>query len=100
VQGIAGSVVECGVWRGGMIAGLSRILGSRRYFLFDSFEGLPPAKPIDGQAAIDYQRNTTSPTYYDNCAAPSEFAVRAMQLAGVRQFELKPGFFRQDTATL
>src|SRR5690348_13766037 len=40
-----GEVVECGVWRGGMVRGLARVLGpDRKYHLFDSFEGLPPAQ--------------------------------------------------------
>ena len=36
---VPGTVVECGVWRGGMIAGLATLLGpAREYHLFDSFE--------------------------------------------------------------
>jgi hypothetical protein len=43
IAGIEGAVVECGTWRGGMIAGIADVLGSgRRYYLCDSFEGLPP----------------------------------------------------------
>jgi hypothetical protein len=53
--GIPGSIVECGVWRGGsmMMAALTlQALGdtSRRLLLFDTFEGLPkpnPAEDID-----------------------------------------------------
>src|ERR1700721_2674499 len=42
VKNVAGVVVECGTWRGGMIAGIADVLGgNRRYYLFDSFEGLP-----------------------------------------------------------
>src|SRR6266705_1391984 len=51
VSKLDGCVVECGVWRGGMTAALVSVLGAhRKYFLFDSFEGLPPAKPVDGAA--------------------------------------------------
>jgi O-methyltransferase len=50
---IPGSIVECGTWRGGMIAGIADVLGGgRRYYLFDSFQGLPPAKEVDGPAAF------------------------------------------------
>lgn len=50
---VRGSIIECGTWRGGMIAGIADVLGrDRRYYLFDSFEGLPPAKEIDGAAAL------------------------------------------------
>src|SRR5205823_4617714 len=55
VRSISGCVVECGVWRGGMSAGLCHVLGpNREYFLLDSYEGLPPAQEIDGQAALRF----------------------------------------------
>jgi O-methyltransferase len=70
-----GDVVECGVWRGGMIRGLAEVLGSdRTYHLFDSFEGLPPAMEIDGAAAMAWQQDTTSPSYWDNCTAEESCA--------------------------
>ena len=55
-----GCVVECGVWRGGMSAGMAEVLGADRdYFLFDSFEGLPPAREdLDGASAVAWQSNT------------------------------------------
>jgi hypothetical protein len=57
-----GAVVECGTWKGGMSAALVEIGGPNRdYYFFDSFEGLPPAKEIDGEGAIAYQADTTSP---------------------------------------
>ena len=94
VHGIPGCVVECGVWRGGMSAGICRVLGNdREYHLLDSFEGLPPAKPIDGSAAIKWQHDTKSPNYHDNCSATPDFAERAMKLAGATNFKLWPGFF-------
>lgn len=94
VQNVPGCIVECGVWRGGMIAGMSRILGPHRtYLLFDSFEGLPPAQAIDGETAIAYQKNKDSPYYYENCAASPEFAERAMKLSGAKSFQLRKGFF-------
>lgn len=100
VKFISGCVVECGVWRGGMTAGIASILGpDRKYFLFDSFEGLPPAKEIDGPAAIKWQQNTKSSNYYDNCAAPPEFAERAMRLAGISSYELVRGWFNTTVPT-
>jgi hypothetical protein len=75
VADISGSIIECGTWRGGMIAGIADVLGcSRRYHLFDSFQGLPPAKEVDGTAALAWQSNTTSPTYRNNCTASEEEA--------------------------
>ena len=79
LQSVPGCVVECGVWRGGMIAGIAEVLGpEREYILFDSFEGLPPAKEIDGEAALAWQSDKSSPLYHDNCAAEQKFAAEAM----------------------
>src|SRR5690606_38277542 len=66
-RNIKGDVVECGVWRGGFSAAMANLLGNeKKYFLFDSFEGLPEAKAIDGKSAIDWQKNKQSATYFDN----------------------------------
>ena len=83
-KGISGSIIECGVWRGGMIAGIAELMGNnRQYYLFDSFEGLPDAKEIDGETAIAWQADKESAIYYDNCKAEIEWAQRAMELAKV-----------------
>ena len=48
---VPGSIVECGVWRGGCAAVMGVVsanLGSgRKVWLFDSFEGMPEAGPMD-----------------------------------------------------
>lgn len=94
VAGLPGCIIECGVWRGGMSAGLATILGThRQYFLFDSFEGLPQAKEIDGEAALRWQQNKQSPDYFNNCSAEEEFSKRAMKLSGTRSFQLIKGWF-------
>lgn len=91
---VSGCVVECGVWRGGMSAAMAQVLGpGRDYFLFDSFEGLPAPTAEDGETAKEWQQDTESPTYYDNCRAPIEFAERAMQLSGVPRYKLVKGWF-------
>jgi len=93
---IPGCVVECGVWRGGMCGGIAEVMGpGRQYFLFDSFEGLPPAKDIDGPAARAWQANVNSPGYYDNCKASVEEADRAMRMSGVSSYKLIKGWFEQ-----
>jgi O-methyltransferase len=92
---IPGNIVECGVWRGGMSAGLAGVMGpGRKYYLFDSFEGLPEAKAIDGANAIDWQKNTDGSTYYDNCKAEIGYAETAMRKAGA-DFELIKGWFSE-----
>lgn len=86
VKGIPGAVVECGTWRGGMIAALAETLeqGTRREFvLFDSFQGLPPAAEIDGDAARAWQADPESPDHHDNCRAEREEALESMRMAGV-----------------
>lgn len=94
IRNMPGCVVECGVWRGGMSAGIATILGpEREYFLFDSFEGLPAAKPIDGLAALNWQQATTAPSYYDNCTADESYAREAMRIAGASRAHLVKGWF-------
>jgi O-methyltransferase len=94
VRDIPGCVVECGVWRGGMSAGICRVLGNEReYHLFDSFDGLPAAKLVDGAAAIKWQNDTKSPGYYDNCSATPDFAESAMKVAEATSYKLWRGWF-------
>lgn len=93
-----GDVVECGVWKGGMIAAISEIRNSKNttYHLFDSFEGLPIAKEVDGEAAIKWQSNKNSPLYFDNCKANETDAIAAMKLSGVKNYRVYKGWF-EDT---
>lgn len=89
VADVPGDVVEAGVWRGGMSAGIALVLGeSRRYHLFDSFQGLPPAQPIDGAKALAYTRRTRH-----NCSADESYAQEAMRSAGVSNYHLVKGWF-------
>lgn len=92
---VEGLVVECGVWRGGTSAAISEVMGAdRTYYLFDSFEGLPPAQAEkDGAAAIAYQQDKESPEYHDNCAAEASYAESAMRLAQARNYHLVKGWF-------
>ncbi|HKW64835.1 MAG TPA: TylF/MycF/NovP-related O-methyltransferase [Candidatus Acidoferrum sp.] len=100
VKTVPGDVVECGTWRGGMIAGIADILGpGRRYRLFDSYEGMPPAKEIDGQAALAWQRDTTGKSYYNNCRASEDEAKRAMSMSTATDYEVVKGWFN-DTLPL
>lgn len=91
---IPGDIVECGTWKGGMIAGMAKLLGnSRHYYLFDSFEGLPDAKEIDGEAAIRWQSDKTSKHYHDNCSATEQDAYMAMKKAGITNPSIIKGWF-------
>lgn len=63
-RGVPGSLVECGVWRGGssgVMALAARHAGeTRELHLFDSFEGLPEPQEVDEQAAADYSSGRAS----------------------------------------
>jgi O-methyltransferase len=91
---IPGAIVECGTWKGGMIAGIAETFGKDRdYFLFDSFEGLPDVEPVDGAVAKSWQEATNSPAYFDNCTASEEDAATAMSLARITDANLVKGWF-------
>jgi O-methyltransferase len=95
-KNIEGCIIECGVWRGGMIGGIANVIGKdRNYYLFDSFEGLPKAKEIDGHSAIEWQKDVNSPGYYDNCKAEMEWAEKAMKKSGAENYKLVKGWFNE-----
>jgi O-methyltransferase len=96
VAPIEGSIVECGTWRGGMIAGIADVAGSgRSYYLCDSFEGLPPAKEVDGVAAMAWQADTADPEYSNNCTASVADARSAMAKSGVGDYTIFEGWFHE-----
>jgi len=91
---VPGAIVECGVWKGGMIAAICCELGiDREYLLFDSFEGLPPAKEVDGEAALQWQTNVEGPDYFDNCTATEAEAEMVMKKTGCRNVRIVKGWF-------
>ncbi len=73
-----------------MSAALAHVLPNRTSVLFDSFEGLPDAKRIDGPAAVHW---STSIREHDNCTADEESAHRAMTRLGKPSYEIRPGWF-------
>jgi O-methyltransferase len=59
---IPGAIVECGVWRGGSMHAVARVLDAagdytRDLYLFDTFEGMPPPsdkdRRLDGRPAAE-----------------------------------------------
>lgn len=90
---IPGDIVECGVWKGGMIAAISEVIENKKAFLFDSYAGLPEVQEIDGCKAIKWQKNPDGEFYYDNCTADENFAIQAMNMSGV-PFESYKGWFK------
>ena len=95
----SGAVVECGTWQGGMAAALIDFCGRhRQYCFFDSFQGLPPAKEIDGERALAWQTNTSGPRYYDNCRSSIETFYDTIGRTGVdpKRVQVVEGFFEQS----
>lgn len=91
---VKGCVVECGTWKGGMIAGIGMLFKEKKqYFLFDSFEGLPPAKEIDGVRAKKWQQDVDSDYFFDNCRASENDAIKAMEIADLRDYNIYKGWF-------
>jgi len=85
-----GDIVECGVWRGGMSGAMAMTAPGHHHVLFDSFEGLPEAQAIDGEAALRWQRDIRE---YDNCTAEERWAHDAMRRAGTSDYEVVKGWF-------
>jgi hypothetical protein len=102
-----GVLVECGTWMGG--SSFAMLLTQRyRYgevrkpvWMFDSFEGLPPADRRDGPMALDYQQDTTAPQYYDNCTAPLDKVIAAARHFGstTDQARIVKGWFNESLPT-
>jgi O-methyltransferase len=90
---IDGCIVECGVWRGGMIAGIYDYAKvKRKCYLFDSFEGLPVVNENDGEAAKIWQ-DTNNGVGLDNCKAEIFYAENAMKLANSQNHNIVKGWF-------
>ena len=83
-----GDLVECGTWRGGISAAMAWAVPGRHSVLFDSFQGLPDAKPIDGASAVHW---STKVRDCDNRRAEESWAIRAMERVGHTDFELVKG---------
>ncbi len=87
---VDGAIVECGVWRGGMIAGIAKLFSDQRdYYLFDSFEGLPQARDVDGEDTIQWQKDQDN-----TMKAEIDFAQKAMRLSGTRNYHFIKGWFK------
>jgi O-methyltransferase len=92
---VKGVVVECGTWKGGMIGGIAKMLQQpdRKYYLFDSYEGLPDAIELDGKQAQAFATDPKMIEQYDNCKADIEFAREAMKISGAKNVEIIKGWF-------
>jgi O-methyltransferase len=89
---ISGAVVECGTWKGGMIAGIATLFNDDRdYFLYDSFEGLPnPSRELDGEEAMV---RMTKPHPNGILVVSEAPARKAMELSGAKNVHIVKGWF-------
>lgn len=90
---IPGSIVECGVWRGGnmmLVARALMLLGitDRNLVLFDTFAGMPPPGDVDadflGRSAQERMRQDETSKFESNVWAIAKLddVVRNMQSTG------------------
>jgi len=96
---VEGALVECGTWKGGMACSMMAIGGAERnYYFYDSFDGLPDANELDGTLATEYQKDTQSPVYHDNCKADYEDFLRLVYAQNIPQenISVNKGWF-EDT---
>lgn len=93
----AGSIVECGTWRGGMALATSRVFGEqRKYALYDSFEGLPEPSSRDGTDARWWASHPEHPRNFDNCRADyDEIRKIFARLRPGHSIKIVKGWFEQ-----
>jgi O-methyltransferase len=84
-RGIKGSIVECGVWRGGSTMAVALTLlnlsrADRDLYLFDTFAGMP--KP--GKVDVDYGNTSAMNVFKENQLGPDSSDYCLASLADVR----------------
>lgn len=96
-KGVPGVLVECGTWRGGcsyaMLLAQKYKYGEvkRPVYMFDSYQGLPPPSPRDGDYAYRWQANALATPgqgdHQNNCTASIEEALSARDTLGILDTE-------------
>ncbi len=87
---VPGDFVECGTFKGGSAAIIStELIPERRLWLFDSFEGLPDVKEIDGP---------DSKEWVGKCKGTEEDVLEALTSVGAPpgQYLLRKGWFQNS----
>jgi O-methyltransferase len=88
-QGIEGDFVECGTYKGGTAALLSKYMNENRHlWIYDSFEGMPSTSDKDGEEAKKW---------VGECVGSVENVKKIMKLVSTpsEKFTIKKGWFNQ-----
>ncbi|HEY3027475.1 MAG TPA: TylF/MycF/NovP-related O-methyltransferase [Pyrinomonadaceae bacterium] len=88
-ENIAGDLVECGTYKGGSAAVLATALTPERHlWLYDSFEGMPEVREIDGEGAKEA---------VGLCRADESDVREVLSLLGVsgEQYTIRKGMFEE-----
>jgi len=86
---IEGDFVECGTYKGGSAAVIAHYMKAHRHlWLYDSFQGLPPATEVDGADAQEWT---------GKCYGTETEVLELMKAAGVpeNRFTLMKGWFNE-----
>jgi O-methyltransferase len=96
-EGIPGDFIECGVYKGGSAALVMRVATRSRFqrnaWLFDVFQGMPPATSLDGPDAVNWVGNLRS---------SPEKVSRLLRRVGVdmTRVHIVPGLFQETFPTV
>ena len=92
-RGVPGDFVECGVCNGGSAAAICLAFADsgRKAWLYDSFEGMPETRPIDGPDAA---------AYHGKCVGAVEQVRAAVAVAGFPEADciIRKGWFDKTFA--
>lgn len=106
-KNISGSFVECGVWKGGSAAVMAYVAkkyhSKRKFWLFDSFAGLPEPTKKDGLSARRYAAGKIEGKLepINECVASVEEVKMLFNQLGINwvQVRIKKGWFQKTLPT-
>lgn len=94
LKDVEGDIVECGVWRGGMLAYMGKKFPDRKLWACDSFEGLPELQIGDPHYKHDQKQYRN---HGGKCAASMEEVKETMKTFGVKnEIEYVKGWFDES----
>jgi hypothetical protein len=99
---VRGSILECGVYRGATLLGMTHILTKRgiraRVFGFDSFEGFPEPTPEDAQPGGELHPDVRPGALADSSLETLQERIRLLQWQD--RIQLVRGFFENTLTSI